>query len=319
MAALPIIIDCDPGIDDAVAILTAMASPELEIIGVCAVSGNAPIERTVRNALQICELAGRPRTPVFSGCFRPLLREPIRGQFSGAKGLGSVALPDPVKQAEPQHAVRFLVETLTQAGRTGRKITLCAMGPLTNVAMALRHGPEIEAGIERIVMMGGAFREAGNRTMTSEFNILADPHAAHIVFSSDLPIVVMSLDASHQAIATPERVSAIRAVGGPVSPVVADLLTYWDRKDLARYGALGGPLHDPLTIAWLLRPDLFEAERARVFVQHESEVSMGQTIADWWNKSGVTPNADIVSKVDADGFFALLMERLARYPLKAPA
>lgn len=313
MTPLPIIIDCDPGIDDAVAILTALASPELDILGVTIVSGNAPLERSVRNALQICELAKRPDMRVYAGCFRPLLRAPIRGQFSGAKGLGSVTLPDPLKQIESAHAVRFLVETLTEAGRAGRKITLCTLGPLTNIAVALRHGPEVAAGIARIVMMGGAFREAGNRTMTAEFNILVDPHAAHIVFSSDIPIVVQSLDASHQAIATPERVAAIRAAGGPVATIVADLLTYWDRKDVARYGSLGGPLHDPLVIAWLLKPDLFKTELARVFVQHESEVSMGQTIADWWGKSGETPNAQIVSKVDADGFFALIGERLARY------
>ncbi|WP_342358818.1 nucleoside hydrolase [Terrarubrum flagellatum] len=317
MTPAPVIIDCDPGIDDTVAILTALASPELDILGISVVSGNAPLERTVRNALQICELAGRPETPVYSGCFRPLMRAPIRGQFSGVKGLGSANLPDPSKKQEATHAVRFLVDTLTEAGRTGRKITLCTLGPLTNIAVALRHGPEVAAGIERIVMMGGAFREAGNRTMTSEFNILVDPHAAHIVFSSDIPVIVQSLDATHQAIATPERIAKIRSVGGRVAELVADLLTFWDRKDVARYGSLGGPLHDPLVIVYLLRPDLFKTEQARVFVQHESEVSMGQTIADWWNKSGETPNAQIVSKVDADGVFALISERLARYAVAA--
>ncbi len=319
MTALPIIIDCDPGIDDAVAILTALASPELNVVGICAVSGNAPLETALRNALRIVELAGRPEIAVHAGCFRPLLRAPIRSQFSGTGGLGDAVLPEPSKRAEPIHAVRFLVDSLTAAGRDGHKITLCTMGPLTNIAIALRHGPEVAAGVARIVMMGGAFREAGNRTMTSEFNILADPHAAEIVFSSGLPVTALGLDATHQAIATPERVAMIRAVGGPVATLVSDLLTYWDRKNVARYGALGGPLHDPLVIVRLLRPDLFAVQQARVFVQYESEVSMGQTIADWWGKSGEPANVDIVTKVDAGAVFAIIAERLGHYQASVKA
>jgi purine nucleosidase len=312
VSALPIIIDCDPGIDDSVAILVALASPELDLRGITVVSGNAPLEVLVRNTLQIVELARRPEIAVYSGCFRPILRAPIRGQFSGAGGLGRSVLPEPRKQAEPMHAVRFLVDTLSQAGGAGQKITLCTMGPLTNIAAALRHGPAVGAGIERIVMMGGAFREAGNRTMTSEFNILVDPHAAEIVFSSGLPITTLGLDATHQAIATPERVARIRAAGGARAELVADLLTFWDRKNVLRYGAFGGPLHDPLVILQVLRPDLFQSEKARVFVQHESEVSMGHTIADWWDKSGDPANVDIVTKVDAEAVFAIIAERLGR-------
>lgn len=305
-----LIIDCDPGIDDAVALLVALASPELDVRAVTVVSGNVPVEATLANALRIVERSVRPATPVHAGCFRPLVREPLRGQFSGAGGLGRSDLPPPAKTAAPMHAVPFLVETFSAAGRAGRPLTLACLGPLTNVAVALRHGPEVAAGIERIVLMGGAYREAGNRTMAAEYNILADPHAAEIVFSSGVPIVALGLDATHQAIATPARVAAIRAAGGPTADLVADLLTFWDRKDPARYGAEGGPLHDPLVVAWLLRPDLFASRRAAVFVQHESEIAMGQTIADWWGKTDRPATVDIVERVDAEAVFALLTERL---------
>ncbi len=313
MTALPIIIDCDPGIDDAVAILTALVSPELDVLGISAVCGNRPLAETAHNALLVRELSGQLRIPVYAGCFRPLFRDPIHGQFHGTKGLGSVELPAPTKPSEKDHAVVFLLETLKSAKKENRKITLCTLGPLTNIAVVLRMCPDMADSIERIVMMGGAFREAGNRSMTSEFNILADPHAAHIVFSSEIPLVILSLDATHQAMATPERVAAFREAGGPVARTVGDLMAFWDRNDIRRYGSRGGPLHDPLVIAYLLRPDLFETETARVFVQYEAEISMGQTIADWYGKSGLAPNASIVTKVDADGVFSLLTERLARY------
>lgn len=307
---LPLIVDCDPGIDDAVALLVALASPELDVRAVTVVSGNVPVETTLANGLRVVERSIRPETPVMAGCHRPLFHEPIRGQFSGSTGLGKSNLPPPRKAADPRHAVPYLVDALTEAGKAGTPITLATLGPLTNIAVALRHGPQVVAGIARIVMMGGAFREAGNRTMAAEFNMLADPHAAEIVFASGLPIVALGLDATHQAIATPERVAAIRAIGGPQADLVADLLTFWDRKDPARYGALGGPLHDPLVIAYLLRPDLFQSEKRAVFVQHESEISLGQTLVDWWGKTDRAANVDIVGKVNAESVFALITERL---------
>lgn len=308
-----IIIDCDPGIDDAVALLMALSAPQLDVLAVTVVAGNVPLERCLRNALQIRELAGRPAVPVYAGCERPLVREQILGIFSGTKGLGPVELPEPSRPEEAKHAVAYLVRTLAAAGRSGDPITLCAMGPLTNIALALRHGPAVQAGIARIISMCGAFRQAGNRTMTSEYNVLADPHAAHIVFSSGLPIVCAPLDASHQAMTTPERVAAIRAVGSGPARVVADLLTFWDRKDLKRFGGPGGPLHDPLVIAHLLQPGLFGTDRARVFVQHEATFAIGQTVADWFDKSGEPANVDIIGRVDADGYFALVQQCLARY------
>lgn len=319
MKPTSIIIDCDPGIDDTIALLTAFVSPELDILGITPVCGNQPLERTVRNALQICELGGRADIPVFAGCFRPLLREPIHGQFHGRTGLGNTTLPEPVKQAERMSAADFLIETLEDAAAKGERVTLCCLGPLTNIAVALRMKPRIADGIERIVMMGGAYREPGNRTMTSEFNILADPHAAHVVFSSGLPIASLALDATHQVMLKPEHVAEFSRVSGRISGVLAELMAFWDRNDVRRYGSRGGPLHDPLVMAYILAPHLFETQKARVFVEYESELCMGQTIADWYGKSGLEPNTDIVVKVDAEGVIAFFLERLSRYCEKAVA
>ena len=319
MKPISIIVDCDPGIDDTIALLAAFVSPELDILGITPVCGNQPLERTVRNALQVCELGGRPEIPVHPGCFRPILRDPIHGQFHGESGLGRTVLPEPLKKAEPVSAVDFLIGTLGAAARTGERITLCCLGPLTNIAVALRVQPHIAEGIERIVMMGGAYREPGNRTMTSEYNVLADPHAAHVVFSSGIPIVALALDATHQVILKPEHVAEFSRVSGRISTTLAELMAFWDRNDVGRYGSRGGPLHDPLVIAYLLAPHLFQTEKARIFVEYESELCMGQTIADWYGKSGLAPNADIVTRVDAEGVIALFLERLARYAEKAVA
>lgn len=314
MTAIPIIIDCDPGIDDTIALLTAFVSPELDILGITPVCGNQPLERVLKNTLQVCELGNRADIPVYAGCFRPLFREPIYGQFHGKTGLGNTVLPEPTKTAEASSAVDFLIASLEAAA--GRKITICCLGPMTNLGVALRMKPSIADGIERVVMMGGAYREAGNRTMTSEFNILADPHAAHIVFSSGIPIVALSLDATHQVVLKPEHVAQFAAASGRISQTLSELMAFWDRNDVARYGSRGGPLHDPLVIAYLLVPELFETQKARIFVEHESELCMGQTIADWYGKSGLEPNAEIVTKVDAQGVIDLFLDRLSRYALE---
>jgi purine nucleosidase len=313
MKPIPIIVDCDPGIDDTIALLTAFVSPELDIRGITPVCGNQPLERTVRNALQVCELGNRTDVPVYAGCFRPMLREPIYGQFHGKTGLGNTMLPEPKKAPETLSAVDFLIEALSGAAETGEKITLCCLGPMTNLAVALRMKPQIAEGVERIVMMGGAYREAGNRTMTSEFNVLADPHAAHVVFSSGIPIVALALDATHQVMLKPDHVAEFARVSGRISETLAELMAFWDRNDVRRYGSRGGPLHDPLVMAYILAPHLFETQKARVFVEYESELCMGQTIADWYGKSGLEPNADIVTKVDAEGVIAFFLERLSRY------
>ncbi|MGY8669092.1 nucleoside hydrolase [Bradyrhizobium sp. UFLA05-109] len=319
MKPISIIIDCDPGIDDTIALLTAFVSPELEIVGITPVCGNQPLERTVRNALLVCELGGRTDIPVYAGCFRPMLRDPIHGEFHGKTGLGNTTWPDPVKKAEHMSAVDFLIEALTSAADRGERITICCLGPTTNLAVALRMKPQIADGIERIVMMGGAYREPGNRTMTSEFNVLADPHAAHVVFSSGIPIAALPLDATHQVILKPEHVAEFSRVSGRISKTLAEMMAFWDRNDVRRYGSRGGPLHDPLVMAYILAPHLFETQKARVFVEYESQLCMGQTIADWYGKSGLEPNADIVTRVDAEGAIAFILDRLSRYAEKTVA
>ncbi|MEQ6969415.1 nucleoside hydrolase [Pectobacterium polaris] len=313
MSALPIIIDCDPGIDDAIALLSAFVSPELDIRGICAVCGNQPVEKTVRNALQIVELGQRTDIPVFAGCHRPLLRDPIHGQFHGESGLGQTVLPAPQKQADAQHAVSFIIAQCKQAIADGTPITLCTLGPLTNVAMALRMSPDIVDGIARIVMMGGAYREAGNRSLTSEFNMIADPQAAKVVFDSSIAIVALPLDVTHQVILTPELVARFIALSGRISGPLGEMMAFWDRNDIRRYGSRGGPLHDPLVIAWVLTPHCFTTEKASVYIEQESELCMGQTVADWYGKTDRQPNVDVVTGVDAKQVVELFADLLSRY------
>ena len=313
MTPRPIIIDTDPGVDDAIAILLAAASPELDILGICAVAGNVPLAATRINARKVCELAGRPDIPVYAGCDRPLLRDQIFGKYSGESGLGGTLLPEPTMPEQPTHAVDFLSETLLAAANGERpKVTVCTLGPLTNLAVALAMRPEIALGIETIVTMGAAFRVLGNRSPSAEFNILADPHAARVVFACGAPIVLAPLDMTFQALATPERVARIRALDTPVATAAADLITYYDRNDPERYGAVGGPLHDPTVIGHLLAPDIFEGSKAWVGVDCEGTLTLGHTVADWWRKTDNPPNARVLTGLNAERFFALLTERLGR-------
>ncbi|WP_335948639.1 nucleoside hydrolase [Salipiger bermudensis] len=316
----PVIFDCDPGIDDSIALLGAFVAPELDILAITPVCGNQPLDRTVRNALQICELGGRADIPVHAGCHRPLCREPIHGQFHGTTGLGSTVLPDPRKTVEPTTAVEALIAHLGRAARGERsKITMCCLGPLTNLALALRICPEIAGGIDRIVMMGGAFREPGNRTLTSEFNMLADPHAAQIVFAAGVPMTTLGLDATHQVMLLPDHVAMFAQKSGRISQTVAELMAFWDRNDVRRYGSRGGPLHDPLVTAWMLSPNFFESAPARVFVETDSPLCLGQTVADWYGKSGEPANVDVVTKVDAQGVIDLYLDLMSRYEERGAA
>lgn len=310
---LPVIIDTDPGIDDAIALLLALAAPELEVLAVTTVAGNAPLGVTFNNARQICALAGRADVPVYAGCGAPVLREPIRGKFSGSGGLGSLSLPAPTAPVQTLHAVDYLIETLMAARANSRKITLCVLGPLTNLAVALRKQPDIVEGLQQVLIMGGAAREAGNRTCCAEFNILSDPHAAHIVFNSSINLQLFPLDVTHRAMTTAARLRPLHALRGPVADAVRKLFADWDRKDSARFGSEGGPLHDPLVIAALLRPTLFGGYSAFVQVELSSPLTLGQTVVDRWNTSNQPHNLHIADTVDADGFFELLWQRLSSY------
>lgn len=312
---LPIIIDCDPGQDDAVMILLALASPEeLEILGITTVAGNVPLEKTSRNARILCELAGRTDTKVFAGCSRPMVRPLVTAEYvHGREGIDGAPIYEPTMPLQKQHGVDFIVETLLAA--EDDSITLVPTAPLTNIAMALVKEPAIVPKIHRIVLMGGAMREGGNTTPSAEFNIYVDPHAAHVVFGCGRPIVVMGLDVTHQVLATPARIAPIGALGTRVGDAVKSMLEFFNRHDVEKYGSEGGPLHDPCTIAYLLRPELFQGKEVRIDVEIHSELTMGETAVDFWGITGRAKNALWIHGVDADGFFELLTERLARLAL----
>ena len=309
-----IIIDTDPGQDDAVALFLALSSPdELEILGVTAVAGNVPLELTQRNARMMCDIAGRKELRVFAGCDRPMTLPPITAEYiHGDTGIDGVDVFDPETPLQEQHAVDFIVETLLAADESS--VTLVPTGPMTNVATAIRREPAILGRVEQIVAMGGAMREGGNRSPSAEFNVLADPHAAEIVYNCGRPVTAMGLDVTHQVLSTRERVTRIRAVGNPVAEATAGMLSFFHRYDTKKYGSEGAPLHDPCTVAWLLRPELFRTKRCNVSVETESQLTLGHTAVDFWQVTDRPPNVDWTYEVDAEGFYDLLVECLGRFP-----
>jgi inosine-uridine nucleoside N-ribohydrolase len=312
MSARKIIIDTDPGQDDAVAILLALASPEeLEVLGITCVAGNVPLPLTERNARIICELAGKPETRVFAGCDAPLARKLVTAEHvHGKTGLDGPTLPAPTMALQPKHAVDFIINTL-RAEPSGT-VTLCPLGPLTNIATAFQRAPDIAPRVAEIVLMGGAYFEVGNITPAAEFNIYVDPEAADIVFKSGAPITVMPLDVTHKALVTRARNEAFRSIGSPVGIAVAQMTEFFERYDKEKYGSEGAPLHDPCVTAYLLQPGLFTGRHINVEIETHSPLTLGMTVADWWRVTNRAPNCTFMGNVNADGFFALLTERLAR-------
>ena len=308
--AAPVILDGDPGHDDAINFLLALASPEFQVLGLTTVFGNVGLERTTRNALIVRELSGAD-VPVYAGADRPLVSPRISAEaVHGQSGMDGPHLPVPACGVEAEHAARFMIRQVR--ARPG-EVTLVPTGPLTNVALAFRLAPDIVGLVRRVVWMGGS-TDTGNWTPAAEFNALADPHAAHIVFSSGVPLTMFGLNVTHQAIAHPARVAAFRALGTRVGEFAAVLLEFFAEHHRERYGWDGGALHDPMTVAWLLRPELFVSRPMHVELDLTAGPSAGRTLADVWQVTGRAPNAEVVTAVDADGFFALLVERLGRYP-----
>lgn len=310
----PIIIDTDPGQDDALAILLALASPELEVLGITAVAGNVPLALTERNIRICCELAGRPDMPVFAGCNRPLKRSPITAEHvHGKTGLNGTELPEPRMALRPEHGVDFMVDTIMQA--PADTITLCTLGPLTNFGAALQKEPAIAQRLKAHVMMGGGFFEGGNITVAGEFNIVADPEAAALVLGAahhGLDVTMIPLDCTHQVLTTAERIAAFRALGTSVGAACAGWLAFFERFDEDKYGTDGGPLHDPNVIAYLLAPTLYQSRYINVEVETQSDLTLGMTVADWWGVSDREPNVRFVRHVDDVGFYDLLLERIGR-------
>ena len=306
------IIATDPGQYDAVAILLALASPgEIEVLGITAVAGNVPLALTSKNARIVCELAGRSDIPVFAGCDRPLAHTLVTAEHvHGKTGLDGIALPDPKMPLQDRHGVDFIIDTL-RAEPPGT-VTLCPLGPLTNIATALTRAPDIGPRIAGIVLMGGAYFEVGNITPAAEFNIYVDPEAAQVVLHSGAPITVMPLDVTHKALITRDRNDAFRALGTRVGEVVASWTDFFERFDKEKYGSEGAPLHDPCVIAYLLAPELFTGRQINVEIETQSALTRGMTVADWWRVTDRVPNATFMGDLDAPGFFELLTTRLAR-------
>jgi purine nucleosidase len=304
----PIVIDTDPGHDDAFAILLAIAAPtELDVRGVTTVAGNVPVAKTTHNALQILELAGAPHIAVYRGCGRPMVNELVTAEYvHGESGIDGPTLPEPSRSAADLHAVDFLIAELR---RSPEPVTVCLLGPMTNMALALVKEPAITANIREFVIMGGSFHAGGNVTATAEFNVYVDPHAAHVVLTSGVPLTIMPLDVTHLAQATPARIAAFAALGSSIGDAVTAMLEFAGRFDVAHFGFAGFPLHDPTVIAYLLEPDIFEMRRGRVSVVTDGGPACGMTIADWWGAD--SPNALVALDLDADRYYGLLTERLA--------
>jgi inosine-uridine nucleoside N-ribohydrolase len=302
----PILIDCDPGHDDAIALLLALASPEVELLGVTTVSGNQTVEKTTANALRVLELAGGESVPVAAGAGRPLVRELfVAAYVHGESGLDGPALPPPQGSPLEQRAVDFLAERVLASERP---VTLIATGPLTNVALFLARHPGTAAQVERVVLMGGAIAE-GNVTPAAEFNVWADPEAARRVFRSGLDVTMIGLDVTHKALFTGAHAERLRATGA-IGVFVAELFAFYHRFHAETYGFEGSPVHDAVAVAHVLRPGLVKTLERNVEVDCESELCRGRTVVDLWRRTDRPANAKVGVDIDADGFLELLVERV---------
>lgn len=306
-----IIIDCDPGHDDAIALILALASPELNVQAVTTCAGNQTPDKTLRNALRILTLLERQDIPVAGGALKPLLRELIiADNVHGESGLDGPSLPDPSFAPQAENAVELMARILRDSPHP---VTLVATGPLTNVALLLAGHSALAAKIDRIVIMGGAVM-LGNWTPAAEFNIFVDPEAADRVFKSGIPITMAGLDVTHQAQVMDADIDRIRQLDNPIAEVVAGLLDFfmlYHRQE--RWGFQGAPLHDPCTIAWLLAPELFTSIERWVGIETRGEYTQGMTVVDYYQLTGNKPNAEVLMDIDRKGFIDLLVERIARY------
>lgn len=309
--ALPIIIDCDPGHDDAIALILALASPKLNVLAVTTSAGNQTPDKTLRNALRILTLLGRHDIPVAGGAPKPLLRELIiADKVHGESGLDGPALPEPGFAPQALTAVELMAKALRASTEP---VTLVPTGPLTNIALLLSAHPELKAKIARIVLMGGS-AGPGNWTPAAEFNIYVDPEAAEMVFSAGVPITMCGLDVTHAAQVMDEDIERIRAITNPIARTVAELLDFFMiyHRD-PKWGFVGAPLHDPCTIAWLLRPELFTGIECHVSVETQGQYTVGMTVVDRYRLSPHEPNATVLLGVERQGFIDLLVEQLQAY------
>jgi inosine-uridine nucleoside N-ribohydrolase len=307
---IPVLIDCDPGHDDAIALLLALASPELDVLGVTTVGGNSTLARTTANAIRILEYVGRGDVSVAAGAERPLVRDPfVAAYVHGESGIDGPALPPPRGQPVAAHAVDFLAERILASSEP---VTLIPTGPLTNVALLLARYPDVAARLERIVLMGGAIAE-GNVTPAAEFNVWADPEAAARVFGSGLDVTMVGLDVTHKALLGPDEAERLRDQGR-TGAMVADLLEYFTRFHRETYAFDGAPIHDAVAVAEVVRPGLVTMLQRHVAVECSSELCRGRTVVDLWRRTANAPNARVAVDIDAGAFVELLLQRLATFP-----
>lgn len=314
MTPRKIIIDTDPGQDDAFAILFALGSPkELEVVGVTTVGGNVPLARTAVNALKVVELAGRPDIPVYAGCPAPMVRPLMTAEYvHGETGLDGADLPDPVTPLQAEHAVNYIVRAIMAAPEG--EITICTLGPMTNLAMAMVMEPRIIPRIREVVLMGGGFFEGGNATPAAEFNIYVDPHAAHKVFASGVPVTMAGIDCTYTAQMTPEWLDTLRRTGSRAAIEAANLADFYRQYGSHKFPTEARPIHDACVTGYLLAPEIFERKQCYVTVDISSPVTIGMTVVDWWHVTKQPRNCNVLRRIDPAPFFALMLERISALP-----
>ena len=300
-----LIIDCDPGVDDAVALMLAFGSPTLDLLAITTVGGNAPLAKTTRNARILRQIAGREDVPVHAGADRPLRRKPAgAGEFHGEEGLGFMTPFAPTKAVADGHGVDALINAVN--ARAPGTVALAVLGPLTNLALALRRDPMLARKLGPVAVMGGARSEGGNITPSAEFNIWADPEAADEVLRSECKVTMFGLDATHQVRATEDRIAAVAAVGTPRGDTAAAMMTFSQTVEREIVGWDAPPVHDPCPVAWLLKPDLFELKPCKIAVETQSELTRGHTAVEFRVDAETAPHRWAVA-ADADGVFELII------------
>ncbi|MFO1060751.1 MAG: nucleoside hydrolase [Dongiaceae bacterium] len=309
-----VIMDCDTGRDDAIAIALAIASPdEIDLIGITAVAGNTPLHLTERNARFVCELCGKTDARVYRGADRPLMRPLVTAEHAhGKTGIEGVAVRDPQLASGPGHAVDFVIEVLREA--PDDTVTLVSTGPLTNVALLAIKAPQLLPKVKQIVLMGGARVAGGNVTPVSEFNIHVDPHAAKVVFNCGRPIVAFGLDVTYRVLAQPAHRQALLASRSSAARALAPIFTQMPGSNKERIGVDVVPMHDPCTIAWLIRPDLFRTKHVNVDVEVQGELTCGETVVDFWRATGRPPNTQWAHDVDGPAVLDFIVSRLSSLP-----
>ena len=314
MAPRKIIIDTDPGQDDAFAILFALGSPaELEVVAITTIGGNVPLALTSRNALKVVELAGRPDIPVHAGCPGPMVRKLITAEYvHGETGLDGADLPEPVTPLQEEHAVNYLVRAIMAAPEGS--LSVCTLGPMTNLAMAMTMEPRIIPRIREVVLMGGGFFEGGNATPAAEFNIFVDPHAAHKVFNSGVPVTMVPIDCTYTAQMTPEWLDELRATGSRAAIEAANMADFYRRYGSHKFPTAARPIHDACVTGYLLAPEIYEQKSCHVTIDIVSPETIGMTVVDWWDVTKRRKNCKVLRRIDPQPFFKLMLERISSLP-----